>query len=143
MDALTTALTIAGSIAGAAGASFTAVWRFLVVPARDQAEASAADQGDAADLRREFDSFKARVEPRCGTSEKDQAVMTEKVDQLERRVTELADRLDRALSRLNTFVTDEEWQAGQNQLQQSVTALTEKVGRTVGAIEAWQTRGAR
>lgn len=143
MDALTTGLTIAGSIAGAAGASFTAVWKFLVLPARDQVESASADQTDAAELRRDFDLFRAKVDPRCGASERDQAVMTEKMEQLERRVTELADRLDRGLSRLNTFVTDEEWQAGQNQLNQSVTALTEKVGRTVGAIEAWQTRGAR
>jgi DNA repair exonuclease SbcCD ATPase subunit len=143
VDTLTIVLTAVGSIVGAGAASFTAVWKFLVVPNRVEVEKAGLDKGEIEHLQEELRAFKSKTEARRGNAEKDQAVLTERVEGLVSRMNEAKEALGRLEGKMSTFVTDEEWQAGQNQTQQSVNSLTERVGRTMGAIEAWQTRGAR
>lgn len=143
MDTLTTVATVVGSIAGGGAASFAAVWKFLVVPARQEAEESAFDAAKLEKIREEFLAFRSRMDGKRGVADREHAVLTERVEGLVRSVGEVKEQVERLQSKMSSFVTDEEWQAGQGQLQQSVNALTEKVGRTVGAIEAWQTRGSR
>lgn len=143
MDALTLGATVVGSIVGAGAASFTAVWKLLVVPARKEAEDSAFDQEKLEVIRVELQNFKSKIEGKRGVADREHAVLSERVEGLGRTLSEAKEQIERLQAKMSSFVTDEEWQAGQGQLQQSVNALTEKVGRTVGAIEAWQTRGSR
>ncbi len=143
MDGLTLGATVVGSIVGAGAASFTAVWKLLVVPAREKAEESAFDKEKLEEIRRELEAFRGKAESKRGTSDREHAVLVERVEGIVRDLTSIKELVQQIQLRMSTFVTDEEWQAGQQQLQQSVNALTEKVGRTVGAIEAWQTRGGR
>lgn len=143
MDPVTFGLTAVGSIVGAGTASFAAVYKLLVLPSRQKVAEAGVDREELEALRKEFGEFKASAERRRGNAEREAAVLAQRVKALEERLHELKEGYERLQHRMSTFVTDEEWQAGQNQMQQSVTALTEKVGRSVGAIEAWQSRGAR
>lgn len=132
-----------GSIVGAGAASFTAVWKLLVVPAREKAEESAFDKEKLEEISQKLEAFRGKAESKRGISDREHAVLVERVEGIVRDLSSIKELVQQIQTRMSTFVTDEEWQAGQQQLQQSVNALTEKVGRTVGAIEAWQTRGGR
>jgi cell division septum initiation protein DivIVA len=72
------------------------------------------------------------------------ALVRQRLDALQKEVTEVRDAVKRMEERVARSVSDEEFSAYTSQTSAAVTALTEKVGHATGAIEAWyRSQGSR
>jgi methyl-accepting chemotaxis protein len=65
------------------------------------------------------------------------ALLRQRLETIQRDVSEAKESMKRLEERVAHSVSDEEFAAYTAQTSAAVTALTEKVGHTTGAIESW------
>lgn len=97
-----------GQLIGAAGAGFAASWAAL--PAR---------------LKKEI------------AGDESLALLRQRVDGIDKTVTDIKDSVKRLEERVAHAVSDEEFGSYTQHTSQALHSLTEKVGHATGAIESW------
>jgi len=72
------------------------------------------------------------------------ALLRQRLDDVQKDVTEIKDSVKRLEDRVSRSVSDEEFSTYTSHTSAAVTALTEKIGHATGAIEAWyRSQGSR
>lgn len=140
MDAGAIALHL-GTFVGSSAAAFGVVWMTLGKKLREDVrdvETRSVKTEDIDGLREKLGASEKECQERFGRLEGRASVLETKVTTQESQVKENASRVDRIQERMGSFVTDEEFQTDKNHTAQSLSSLTEKIGRAVGALEAWR-----
>lgn len=101
-------ITDLGQVLGAAAAGFAASWAAL--PAR---------------LKKEI------------AGDESLALVRQKLDGIDKTVTEVKESVKRMEDRVARAVSDEEFAAYTSHTSEAIHSLTEKVGHATGAIESW------
>lgn len=139
MDASTLAEHVGTGLGGAV-AAFGAMWALLVRPMKAEVGKS-VDQDAVAEaveeLGRTLGERLDRLADRASALEQKHAVSDERALNAHRRLDEVAGHVHQIHQKMSSFVTDEEFQTSQNHMQGALATLTERAGKTAGAIEAW------
>ena len=106
-----------GGFLGSATAAFVASWATLSRKLHTAEEEAKRDQKKLADTN---------------------VALEQRLAALEKTLEENRQDVRKLFDRMRNAVTDEEFQAYVRATTEAVNGLTEKVGRTTGAIEAWQ-----
>jgi predicted nuclease with TOPRIM domain len=135
---------LVGTGMGAALASFVATIYAVGKPVKarvEELESTSLKKNQIQELENRFDEKHSELDKRLQALAESSAVLKEKCESLETDSRQNATRIDEIKDRMVTLVSSEEFQTHAGYTAQSLNALTDKVGRAIGALEAWRERG--